>query len=1171
MRLLQSPFHALSRCALALALLAAPAIPARADSDAPAVTAANPAAAIAPEALPGWVRARAIPAATPARLDHAQEGIAYLLTDSQTRVTAQGHDALFRSAIKVVERSGLEQAGQVSVTFNPRFETVGVHFIHIIRDGKVIDLTGETHFRVVERENQLDDGIISGTLKAIANLRDVRVGDIVDYATTTHTRTTLWPGHFFDQISQRYSQPLAWRGERYVWADGMAGQYKALGSSIAFAVHKAGAATEWEWEETDPPAQQGENDVPGSAFQWGRVDVSTMGSWAQLAQWGAGLYVGDQTLPADFAAKLDAIAKANPAPADRLTEATRLVQDTIRYVGEEMGEGSYVPRRPAVVLQRGYGDCKDKALLLAVALRRLGIEAVPALVSTSRGSGLPQRLPSPLLFDHVIVRAVLDGKVLWLDATGTHRGGRGLDIVPSDLGYALPLREGQAAPEKMEGYGPHAGELKVLEQFAVDEAAPTALQLTVSTRYTGAQADGMRERLANRSAKTIARENLDFYRKRFVGLTESQPIEFADQRDANVLTMVEHYSLPHADFEKDKLLAKLVTRAYAVQDVLPERQSGPRVNPLALADHVSREQIIELNVNDRLPGLPADVDARAGDIAFLRHSERVGDGVRMTYRLTTGAREETPASGAEEVYAVSDKVVDEAVMEFYLDKSQRPSERKAQADKALPGGVDPALLAPLRADFDKAAQKLQTPGDDAQIEALGLLNGILEKLPHPSPTAGLVEGMKAGALAQLRRGSAALAVARSATAQFDGNPDVFRLWIALEMEQGDVPGVLGALRRTVQAQPQVVATLPDNWVRYIQQKLQALPRAERDERRYDLCIALADGGWQMQPRGSGGDAMLSCAIVAHALRGEWAAARSGLAQGPVASTLASLALDRRYQPLWSDLDKLGADGFRKSMERDLEAASAAPPRDPKALLRKARALRALGRNADAEALEKPLATDMGQVEVIGDDAFWLVNDYAEVLRDQGRVEEAVAAMDRALALGVDRYPSLVNLAINRLQLLDSAGRPQAVLDAAKGLEEKSAGITSVFGRMWIWAEMACAQRALGQTADAAATEAKMAEKADENRYAMARAAACRGNVAEIAETLVARLKSADTRSSVLDLFVVFGGPQVLSPFDQRLRQTMQAATQRPEVQAEFRKQGRAVRFAGPRSVGWNEF
>ena len=482
--------------ALAIMVLTCSAVPSHA-SEAPSPTGTSAAAATSPPAItvepaPGWITDRPLPQASKARIASAESGTAFLLIDEQYLSHAAGHDDWFRLASMVTNRSGLEAGGQITVTFDPAFQTASVNFIHLIRDGKVIDLTRETQFRVVEHEDDLNDGIISGTLKSIANLRDVRVGDIIDYAVTLHNRNSLWPGQAFFHFSERYSDAVARRALRLVWPADMVPQFKAINSTITFPARKTASGTEWEWVTDDPPAVQVEDNVPATAFVWGKVDISTMKDWAELARWAVGLYQGDESLPDDFTARLDAIAKASLAPGERFTEAVRFVQDNIRYVGEELGEGSYVPRRPKTVLARGYGDCKDKALLLAVALRRLGIDAVPALVATSAGARLADRLPSPLQFNHVIVRAVVDGKVIWIDATGTHRGGRGTAIVPSDLGYGLPIREGQSALEKISGYGEHAGRETVLEQFTVDEKADVPLKLHVETHYTAARADDMR-------------------------------------------------------------------------------------------------------------------------------------------------------------------------------------------------------------------------------------------------------------------------------------------------------------------------------------------------------------------------------------------------------------------------------------------------------------------------------------------------------------------------------------------------------------------------------------------------------------------------------------------------------------------------------------------------------
>lgn len=251
-------FLFLSSGVVAVAARAADDIHATKTGSAP--TSATPVVEI--EADPVWIRERTIPEATKTRVANAQSGVAFLLLDEQHRTRADGHDDWFRTATKVTDRSGLESAGQISLSFDPAFETAGVNFIHLIRDGKIVDLTQDTKFRIVEREDSLKDGIVTGTLKAVANLQDVRVGDVVDYATTVHTRTGLWPGHAFYHLSQRFSDPLGMRALRFVWAAGVTARFKALNSDIALPPRKIAAGTEWEWIATDPPALRGEDDVP---------------------------------------------------------------------------------------------------------------------------------------------------------------------------------------------------------------------------------------------------------------------------------------------------------------------------------------------------------------------------------------------------------------------------------------------------------------------------------------------------------------------------------------------------------------------------------------------------------------------------------------------------------------------------------------------------------------------------------------------------------------------------------------------------------------------------------------------------------------------------------------------------------------------------------------------
>ena len=88
----------------------------------------------------------------------------------------------------------------------------------------------------------------------------------------------------------------------------------------------------------------------------------------------------------------------------------------VKYTGIEFGEASIVPRPPAEVVEHRYGDCKDKALLLAALLRASGIPAEVALLDAGFGADVDPDIPGLGGFDHAIVH-VPGPRPLWIDAT----------------------------------------------------------------------------------------------------------------------------------------------------------------------------------------------------------------------------------------------------------------------------------------------------------------------------------------------------------------------------------------------------------------------------------------------------------------------------------------------------------------------------------------------------------------------------------------------------------------------------------------------------------------------------------------------------------------------------------------------------------------------------------
>ena len=147
------------------------------------------------------------------------------------------------------------------------------------------------------------------------------------------------------------------------------------------------------------------------------VEFATGASWASIAK--AFSAMSDpQTVTAEAQPILP-----NPLPSDRDARIRAIVRELhhdVRYTGVEFGAARLTPMRPAEVIQRHYGDCKDKANLLVAMLRAAGIKANLALLDTGPGPDVSTALPGISLFDHAIVYVPADGphtQPLWIDAT----------------------------------------------------------------------------------------------------------------------------------------------------------------------------------------------------------------------------------------------------------------------------------------------------------------------------------------------------------------------------------------------------------------------------------------------------------------------------------------------------------------------------------------------------------------------------------------------------------------------------------------------------------------------------------------------------------------------------------------------------------------------------------
>jgi tetratricopeptide (TPR) repeat protein len=371
------------------------------------------------------------------------------LADLQFRVHREMETYQHR-AITVHESSSLGALGQFDIEFQPDYQHVQLHKLAILRGGEVIDKLTSADIRFLQRETALEQGIFTGSVTAEIITTDVRVGDTLEVEYTVVGENPVFGHHFMQSAQWDYPVPVALRRVIVDAPEDLKIDYRLMGDGTGpqpqqSEQHRNGRKS-MRFEARNIPAVVSEAYVPSDVYQLRWLQFSDFRSWADVNAWALELFSGaasDKALAAPLRA-----ARAARSQEEMVAKVLEFVQNDIRYLSISLGANSHRPFPPEQVLERRYGDCKDKSLLTVTMLRRLGIQADPVLVPTYITKGVDRLLPSPILFDHAIVRAVVGGKDYYIDPTrlgqygplermGQVHGGRQVLVVaPSTTGLS---------------------------------------------------------------------------------------------------------------------------------------------------------------------------------------------------------------------------------------------------------------------------------------------------------------------------------------------------------------------------------------------------------------------------------------------------------------------------------------------------------------------------------------------------------------------------------------------------------------------------------------------------------------------------------------------------------------------------------------------------------------
>ena len=398
---------------------------------------------------PAWVSAQVLPA-SPAANPGAP--VDFLMSDTQAKLEPGSLTSYSHYALRINNAQGLA-AGNVTVGWDSAFDTMTVHRVVIHRAGQAIDVLGKGQkFTVMRREQNLEQQTLNGQLTATLQPEGLQVGDILEVEMSLARRDPTFGDHM--ELKTGFDTPMRIEKAefRLVMPAKAKVRQRVSGNVVPPAVTVDGKEKISSWKlsplipET-PPAFAPQRFASGRS-----LDISDFQSWNDLAALFLPLFEKASVIGPDspLRAEIERIKAASPDPVKRTELALQLVEEKIRYVNLALGVGGLVPASADETWKRRFGDCKAKSVMLVGLLRELGIESVPVLVHTEEGDGLDEHLPMVALFNHVLVRASVGGKIYWLD--GTRTGDTSLTNLEVPFYYwGLPIvRNAQLVPIRPE-------------------------------------------------------------------------------------------------------------------------------------------------------------------------------------------------------------------------------------------------------------------------------------------------------------------------------------------------------------------------------------------------------------------------------------------------------------------------------------------------------------------------------------------------------------------------------------------------------------------------------------------------------------------------------------------------------------------------------------------------
>jgi len=596
------------------------------------VGAQNSADSVGVSGTPNWVKKIPQPVGTFVGASDLKVG--YRIVDYQNKVDPTNRVRYRRFYMDMNNSQALEDEGTLGITFDPTYQKLEIHSINIVRDGRIIDKISAKDFEVFRVETDTDKLLYNGDVRFSFAITDLRVGDGLDYSYSLTGRNPAFRDSYFLRQSQQYSLPIETFHSRNLIHKNLAVNMRRFNDGVLAEPVATGNYNEYAILKTDMKALTVDDDRPAWHYGFPAVEFSSFESWPEVGKAMEEYYTLTRSDKASVASIVDEIKSKADTTEKQAELALKYVQRNIRYLGIELGEGGYIPRRPEKTLAQRFGDCKDVTMLLMAILDGLGIEAAPILVDTNDRSNFTQTQPTPFAFNHVIVGATVKSKPYFLDATRSEQLGDLARLDQGTYGKGLKIKAGSSGVIDMSASTPVWR--KDFEDIFDLVSDPDKVIFTTKAAYYGQDADSTFSWYKNDGLAEVEKVYLKYYKDFFPSITQTKPTEVEVDHEVGSITLTSYYEIPEAwtHFEDDNL-KQFYTVPYELRADMPKFVGATRTAPMAISYPRKIRQTIKYLVDENWTFDDDESEMRTDSLEYKYRSKFADNVYNETYTFET--------------------------------------------------------------------------------------------------------------------------------------------------------------------------------------------------------------------------------------------------------------------------------------------------------------------------------------------------------------------------------------------------------------------------------------------------------------------------------------------------------------------------------------------------------